>query len=66
MLRGEPADARLMEVTFALGAEVMVLGGLAAEADAARAALTNSLATGAAAERFARMVSVSRRAGGSP
>ena len=56
MLRGEPADARLMEVTLALGIEVMVLGGLAASADAARAALTNSLANGAAAERFARMV----------
>ncbi len=56
ILRGEPADARLMEVTLTLGAEVMVLGGLAANADAARVALTNSLATGAAAERFARMV----------
>jgi thymidine phosphorylase len=56
MLRGEPADARLMEVTLALGIEVMVRGGLAASADAARAALTNSLASGAAAERFARMV----------
>ena len=33
ILRGEPADARLMEVTFALGAEVMVLGGLSANAD---------------------------------
>jgi len=57
ILRGEKADARLMEVAFALGAEVMVLGGLAAEAGAARAALAKSLATGAAAERFARMVS---------
>jgi thymidine phosphorylase len=56
MLRGEPADARLMEVTLALGIEVMVRGGLAASADAARAALVNSLASGAAAERFARMV----------
>jgi thymidine phosphorylase len=57
MLRGEAADPRLMEVTLALGAEVMVMGGLAADAIAARAALTNSLKTGAAAERFARMVS---------
>lgn len=56
MLRGEPADARLMEVALALGIEVMMLGGLAASADAARAALKNSLASGAAAERFARMV----------
>jgi len=57
ILHGEKADARLMEVTFALGAEVMVLGGLAADAAAARTALAKSIATGAAAERFARMVS---------
>lgn len=56
ILRGEPADARLMEVTLALGTEVMVLGGLAANANAAKTELTKSLATGAAAERFARMV----------
>jgi thymidine phosphorylase len=56
MLRGEPADARLMEVTLSLGTEVMVLGGLAADANVARAELMKSLATGAAAERFARMV----------
>ncbi|HLG52744.1 MAG TPA: thymidine phosphorylase [Steroidobacteraceae bacterium] len=56
MLRGEPADARLMEVTLALGIEVMILGGLAANASAAKAALAKALATGAAAERFARMV----------
>ena len=56
ILRGEPADARLMEITLTLGIEVMVLGGLAANAGAARAELTKSLATGTAAERFARMV----------
>ncbi len=56
VLRGEPADARLMEVIVALGVEVMVLGGLAANANVARAELMKSLATGAAAERFARMV----------
>jgi thymidine phosphorylase len=56
VLRGQPADARLMEVTFALGVEVMVLGGLAANGSAAKAALARALATGAAAERFARMV----------
>ena len=56
ILRGEPADTRLLEVTLALSVEVMVLGGLAANASAAHAALTKSLATGAAAERFARMV----------
>ena len=56
MLRGEPCDGRLLEVTLALGAEVMVLGGLARDAAAARAALSRSLASGAATERFARMV----------
>jgi thymidine phosphorylase len=56
MLRGERSDARLLEVTLALGAEVMVLGGLAADAAPARAALASSLASGSAAERFARMV----------
>jgi thymidine phosphorylase len=56
MLQAGKADARLLEVTLALGAEVMVLGGLAKYADAARAALAASLSGGAAAERFARMV----------
>lgn len=56
MLRGETADARLLEVTLALGAQVMQLGGLAANTGAARAALQQALAGGAAAERFARMV----------
>ena len=56
MLRGEACDARLLEVTLALGAEVMVLGKLSKDAQVARAALAASLASGAAAERFARMV----------
>jgi thymidine phosphorylase len=56
MLKGEGADARLMEVTLALGAEVMTQSRLAQDEATARAALANSLASGAAAERFARMV----------
>ncbi len=56
MLRGEGADARLLEVTLTLGAEVMALGGLAKDVPAARAALSRALEKGAAAERFARMV----------
>ena len=56
MLRGEACDARLLEVTLALGAEVMRLGGLKPDASSARAALSASLASGAAAERFSRMV----------
>jgi thymidine phosphorylase len=56
MLKGSAVDSRLLEVTLALGSEVMVLGGLAEAAADARAALQQSLATGTAAERFARMV----------
>ena len=56
IMRGEPADARLIEITLTLGADVMILGGLAADANEARAAMTKSLASGAAMERFARMV----------
>lgn len=56
MLRGEPGDARLREVTFALGAEVMVLGKHAPNENSARERLGRSLESGAAAERFARMV----------
>jgi len=56
MLRGEPVDARLREVTLALTAELLVLGGLAPDARAARARAQAALASGAAAERFARMV----------
>ncbi len=49
-------EARLHEVTLALGAELLVLGGLAANTAAARAQLQAALDSGAAAERFARMV----------
>ncbi|HTL49513.1 MAG TPA: thymidine phosphorylase [Steroidobacteraceae bacterium] len=56
MLRGEPSDPRLLEVTLALGAQAMVQGGLARDAAGARKALVESLASGAAAERFERMV----------
>jgi thymidine phosphorylase len=53
--RGRP-DARLLEVTLALGAELLCLGGLQPSLAAARSALQHSLDSGAAAERFARMV----------
>jgi len=49
-------DARLHEATMMLAAEMLVLGGLAADADAARARAERDLASGTAAERFARMV----------
>jgi thymidine phosphorylase len=56
LLRGEGADPRLLEVTLALGAEVMRLAKLAPDERAARARLSDSLANGSAAERFTRMV----------
>src|SRR5580698_9976009 len=49
-------DARLHEVTLALGSELLALSGLAPDVAAGRAALERSLSSGAAAERFERMV----------
>jgi thymidine phosphorylase len=55
-LTGTRRDARLDRVTTALGAELLALSGLARDADAGAAALKRALETGAAAERFERMV----------
>jgi thymidine phosphorylase len=55
-LTGAKRDARLHAVTLALGAELLTLAGLARDRVGARAALERSLANGAAAERFERMV----------
>ncbi|BAI73945.1 thymidine phosphorylase (plasmid) [Azospirillum sp. B510] len=56
ILRGEPAEPRLYEVTAALAAELLALAGLAPDAAAGRALADRSIADGGAAERFARMV----------
>jgi thymidine phosphorylase len=50
------ADARLVEVTLALSAELLVLGGLQSDQLAARAAAERALSSGAAADAFAAMV----------
>jgi thymidine phosphorylase len=55
-LMGAARDERLLEVTLSLGAEMLRLGGVEPDEDAARAAAERSLADGAAAERFASMV----------
>jgi thymidine phosphorylase len=55
-LTGVRREPRIHEVTMALCAEMLVLAGLAADGDAARARLLAVLADGSAAERFARMV----------
>jgi len=56
VLTGRRRHARLHAVTSALASELLVLGGLAADHAAAALAVERALASGAAAERFARMV----------
>ena len=55
-LTGARRDARLHEVVLALGAEMLVLGGVASDPDGARRRLVDALDTGKAAEVFGRMV----------
>lgn len=55
-LTSTSADARLDEVVYTLGAEMLVLGGLAVGIDDARDQLVRARVSGAAVERFARMV----------
>jgi len=55
-LSGIAREPRLLEVTLALAARLLCLGGLAAGLPEARAQALRALDSGAAAERFARMV----------
>jgi thymidine phosphorylase len=55
-LTGAAGDQRLREVTLALSAELIVLGGVEPDAERARAAAERALDSGAAAERFGAMV----------
>ncbi|HEY9105582.1 MAG TPA: thymidine phosphorylase [Roseateles sp.] len=55
-LKGEHREPRLHEVTLALCAEMLVLGGLSTDTAAARVKLQAALDSGAAAEKFAKMV----------
>lgn len=55
-LTGARRDPRLHEVVLALGAQMLMLGKLAQSHAEARAKLEGALASGAAAERFERMV----------
>ena len=55
-LTGAAADERLREVTLALSAELLRLGGVIDDEDEARATAERALDGGAAAERFAAMV----------
>jgi thymidine phosphorylase len=56
MLRGESGGTRLREVTLALAVEMLLLGGLASDAAAARASAEEALASGRAGARFDAMV----------
>ena len=61
-LRGEgPED--LMEVTYALSAEMLLLAGVVADVDEARARLREAIVSGRAADQFRRIV---ERQGGDP
>jgi thymidine phosphorylase len=55
-LTGARRDPRLHRVTLALGAELLALSGLAKDAAAGTALLQQALESGAAADRFERMV----------
>ena len=55
-LNGASDDPRLTEVVMALGAEMLVVGGLAADIDTAHTRLTEARSGGAAGERFQAMV----------
>lgn len=55
-LTGKRREPRFHAVTVALGAEMLRLGGLADSLDQGRAHMERAFASGAAAERFARMV----------
>jgi thymidine phosphorylase len=55
-MTGARHDRRLLEVTAALGGEMLATGGLAPDAAAGRERIARAIESGAAAERFARMV----------
>lgn len=55
-LSGKRREPRFHEVTVALGAEMLLLGGLVNTLDEAREKIEQAFASGAAAERFSRMV----------
>ena len=61
-LKGEGPDD-LVEVTLALGAEMLVLAGVARNTDAARSDLRGALSSGRAADRFRRIIEAQ---GGNP
>lgn len=57
LLKGDEIDSRLWDVTVALGAEILTRSGLAPDLAAGQTQMTQALQSGAAAEKFAKMVS---------
>jgi thymidine phosphorylase len=55
-LLGRRAEPRVMDITLALGAELLLSAGIERDAEAARAKLQATLTSGRAAEHFDRMV----------
>ncbi len=58
VLLGRIINFRVMDITLALGAELLVSAGIDADVTAARARLKSTLDSGAAAEHFDRMVAL--------
>ncbi len=56
VLLGRTSDARVMEITLSLGAELLLSCGLDASAEAARARLAATISSGQAVAKFDRMV----------
>ncbi|MBT6441583.1 MAG: thymidine phosphorylase [Alphaproteobacteria bacterium] len=54
-LTGQAQDSRLLEVTAALSAELLVLGGLHSDIESGLESVEKALSSGAAAEHFQRM-----------
>lgn len=56
-LTGRHIDARLWDVTVALGAQMLVSGGLVVDAEDGRSKMEQAFSSGAAATKFGKMVS---------
>ncbi|WP_085868543.1 thymidine phosphorylase [Pseudoruegeria aquimaris] len=57
VLTGEAGNPVLTDLTVALGGELLALGGAATDSAAGQTAIADALQSGAAAERFGRMIS---------
>ncbi len=56
VLKNEPGEEQLLEVTLALGAKLLATAGTFSDEDTARERLKESLSSGKAAEIFGRMI----------